>query len=64
MISKEKEAARLTYRADSLWRNIVSSDCPYKYIPLLSGIDEAREREGIEPETGMTEVQIFNALYR
>ena len=63
-MSKEDEAARLTCLADSLWRNMSSSDCPYKYIPRLRDIDEAREREGIEPETGMTEVQIFNAIHR
>ena len=62
-MSKEDETERLTYRADTLWRNLTASNCPYKYIPLLRGIDEAREREGIKPEIGMTEVQIFNALY-
>ena len=63
-MSKEKEAERLTGRAAMLWRRIMISKNPRKFLSPLSRIDEAREREGIEPETGMTEVQIFNALYR
>lgn len=63
-MSKEDEAERLTGRAALLWRLIMISKKPKKFLLPLSRIDEAREREGIEPETGMTEVQIFNALYR
>lgn len=63
-MSKEKEASRLTGRAAMLWRRIMVSRNPSKFLLPLTRIDEAREREGIEPEAGMTEVQIFNALYR
>lgn len=63
-MSKEDDAARLAGRAAMLWRRIMISNNPRKFLLPLSRIDEAREREGIEPETGMTEVQIFNAIHR
>ena len=63
-MSKGKEADRLTGRAALIWRQIMISKKPMKFLLHLSRIDEAREREGIKPDTGMTEVQIFNLIYR
>ena len=58
-----KETLRLTRHASNIWGKILRSHQPMKYINHLKRIDEERDREGIIPECGMTEMQIFSDLY-